>query len=363
MTKPINLALQGGGSHGAYTWGVLDALIEAEAFEFAAISGTSAGAMNLAAMADGWARGGPNGARRKLHDFWRAVSTAAVLSPVQRSPIDRLFGNWSVQRSPGLAWWEAVTRMFSPYDTPVEINPLRRIVEREIDFEAVRDCQAFEPFVSAVSVWTGRLRVFGRTELSLDTVMASACLPRIFRAVEIDGEPFWDGGYAGNPALFPLFYANGIEDVLLVQINPIERTETPRTATEIANRVDEITFNQSLLSELRAVEFVRRLREAGQLDERYKAIRMHRIDADVLTEELTSASKLNAEWAFLTYLRDLGRAAALDWIDANGDAIGQRATFDLSDMLSAPTLAMIQDGHQKRMGPRMRAALDRGRSG
>ena len=362
LTRPINLALQGGGSHGAYTWGVLDALIEAEAFEFAAVSGTSAGAMNLAAMADGWARGGPDGARAKLASFWRAVSDAAVLSPVKRTPLDRLLGRWSVEGSPGLVWWEAVTRMFSPYDTPIEINPLHSILEREIDFEAVRDCQAFDPFVSAVSVWTGRLRVFGRAELSLDAVMASACLPRIFRAVEIDGEPFWDGGYAGNPALFPLFYANGVQDVLLLQINPIERMETPRTATEIANRVDEITFNQSLLAELRAVEFVRRLRESGQLDHRYKAIRMHRIDADVLAEKLTSASKLNAEWAFLTYLRDLGRAAALDWLETNGNAIGQRATFDLSDMLSAPTLAMIRDGHQKRMGPRMRAALDRGKA-
>ena len=360
---PINLALQGGGSHGAYTWGVLDALIEAEAFEFAAVSGTSAGAMNLAALAAGWAEGGPDGARTKLRSFWRAVSDAAILSPVKRTPLARLLGSWSVERSPGLMWWEAVTRMFSPYDTPVEINPLRDVVEREIDFEAVRACKAFNFFISAVSVWTGRLRVFGRSEITLDTVMASACLPRVFRAVEIDGEPFWDGGYAGNPALFPFFYANGVEDVLLVQINPIERMETPRTATEISNRVDEITFNQSLLAELRAIEFVRTLRERGVLPaDRYKAIRMHRIDADVLADELTSASKLNAEWAFLEYLHDLGRAAALDWLDANGEAVGVRPTLDLSDMLSAHTMDAIERGNARTSGPRVRAMLDRQRA-
>ena len=360
MTKPpINLALQGGGSHGAYTWGVLDALIEAERFEIAAVSGTSAGAMNLAAMAAGWAEGGPLGARERLHEFWLAVSRAAVFSPIKRSPWARAFGSWSVRSSPGYWWFDAASRVFSPYDVPIEINPLRRVVERTIDFEAVRACRAFEFFVSAVSVWTGRQRVFERREITLDTVMASACLPRVFRAVEIDGEPHWDGGYGGNPALFPFFYANAVEDVLLVQINPIERMDTPRTAQEIANRVDEITFNQSLLAELRAIEFVRRLRGEGLLPEdRYKAIRMHRIDADVLSGHLTAASKLNAEWEFLVYLRDLGRAAALDWIDMHGDAVGERPTLELGDTLSMRTLDAIKDGNTGALGPRVRAMMD-----
>ena len=360
MTRPpINLALQGGGSHGAYTWGVLDALIEADRFTFAAVSGTSAGAMNLVAMAAGWAAGGPDGARARLESFWHAVSRAAVFSPVRRSPVDRLLGNWSVRTSPGYWWFDAVSRMFSPYDAPVQINPLRDLVAAEIDFEAVRACEAFEFFVSATSVWTGRLRVFGRAEMTLDAVMASACLPRVFRAVEIDGEPFWDGGYGGNPALFPFFYANAVEDVLLVQINPIERTATPRTAREIADRTDEITFNQSLLSELRAIEFVRRLRAEGALpDERYKAVRMHRVDADVLATHLTSASKLNAEWAFLTYLRDLGRAAALDWLDEHGEAVGHRPTLDLADMLSGRTLDAIRRGNVA-VGPHLASVMDR----
>ena len=194
--------------------------------------------------------------------------------------------------------------------------------------------------------------------MSLDAVMASACLPRIFRAVEIDGEPFWDGGYGGNPALFPFFYANHVEDVLLVQINPIERLATPRSAREIADRVDEITFNQSLLSELRAIEFVRRLRAENALpSERYKAVRMHRVDADVLADHLTAASKLNAEWDFLTYLRDLGRAAALDWLEASGDAVGLRPTLDLDDMLSGRTLKAIREGN-RRVGPRVARTMD-----
>ena len=354
--RPINLALQGGGSHGAYTWGVLDALIEAEAFRIAGLSGTSAGAMNLAALAAGWTEGGPDGARAALARFWRAVSDAAVLSPVKRSPWSRLTGDWSVQDSPGLWWFDAVSRMFSPYDTPVEINPLRDVVAREIDFDAVRACEAFPFFVSAVSVHTGRLRVFPREEIGLDAVMASACLPRLFRAVEIDGEPHWDGGYGGNPALFPFFYANAVEDILLVQINPIERRETPKGAREIADRMDEITFNQSLLSELRAIEFVRRLRGEGLLPpDRYKAIRMHRIDADVLADELTAASKLNAEWDFLEYLRDLGRAAALDWLEANLDAVGERPTLDLSDMLSPGAVGFVERGNL--MGERVRQVV------
>ena len=358
--RPINLALQGGGSHGAYTWGVLDALIEAEAFRIAGLSGTSAGAMNLAALAAGWSEGGPDGARAALARFWKAVSDAAVLSPVKRSPWARLRGDWSVQDSPGLWWFDTVSRMFSPYDTPVEINPLRDVVAREIDFDAVRACEAFPFFVSAVSVRTGRLRVFRREEMTLDVVMASACLPRVFRAVEIDGEPYWDGGYGGNPALFPFFYANEVEDILLVQINPIERHETPKGAREIADRMDEITFNQSLLAELRSIEFVRRLRREGLLpSDRYKAIRMHRIDADVLAETLTAASKLNAEWDFLLHLRDLGRAAALDWLEENGDAVGRRPTLDLSDMLSPGAVDFVERGN--RMGRRVRALVDRQR--
>ena len=357
---PINLALQGGGSHGAYTWGVVDALIERNAFEIAAVSGTSAGAMNLAAMAAGWAEGGPEGARAKLRSFWEAVSRSALLSPIKRTPFDRLVGNWSLRNSPGYWWWDAVSRMFSPYDAPVEFNPLRDVVEAEIDFDAVHACRAFDFFISAVSVWTGRLRVFPREEVTLDVVMASACLPRVFRAVEIDGEPFWDGGYGGNPALFPFFYANDVADALLVQINPIERMETPKTARQINERMDEITFNQSLLSELRAIEFVRRLRQEGALPaDRYKAVRMHRIDPDVLATELTASSKLNAEWSFLDYLHDLGRAAALDWLEDNEQHVGVRPTLDLSDMVSAKSLEAIRRGNTSRPGPHTRAAMDR----
>ena len=333
--KPINVALQGGGSHGAFTWGVLDRLIEDGRLDIVAISGTSAGAMNAAALADGWVRGGPDGARQKLHDFWRAVARTGRFSPVQRTPWDMLLGNWSVENSPGYVWFDTVSRVFSPYlANPLNINPLRDVVEKEIDFGNVRSCSAIKLFVSATNVRTGQLRVFGPDDIDADVVMASACLPQIFRAVEIDGTPYWDGGYGGNPAIFPFFSANATEDVLLVQINPVVRDEAPTTANEIQNRIDEITFNASLLREFRAIAFVKELIAAGRLPRGdYRDIRMHRIDADQAFQNLSASSKINAEWAFLEYLRDLGRMAASDWLEENFDAVGVRPTLDLSTEL------------------------------
>jgi NTE family protein len=330
--KPINVALQGGGSHGAFTWGVLDRLIEDGRLAFDAISGTSAGAMNAVALVDGWQRGGPDGAREKLYDFWRAVARHGRFSPIQRTPWDMLLGNWSVENSPGYYWYDLMSRAFSPYvANPFDINPLRDVVEAEIDFEKVRACKAIRLFISATNVETGQLKVFNPEEITLDAVMASACLPQLFRAVEIDGTPYWDGGYGGNPAIFPFFYANQTEDVLLVQINPVIREGTPCTANEIQNRVDEITFNAGLLREFRAIAFVKELIATGRLPKgEYRDIRLHRIDADVAFKELSASSKVSAEWAFLEYLRDLGRNAASDWLDEHLEAVGERPTVDLA---------------------------------
>ena len=338
--KPVNVALQGGGSHGAFTWGVLDRLLEDGRLEFSAISGTSAGAMNAVALADGWARGGAEGAREKLHEFWQAVGSTGRFSPVQRMPWDMLWGNWSVENSPGYLWFDALSRVFSPYAAnPFNHNPLRDAVRDEIDFERVRRCAGPKLFISATNVETGQLRVFETGEITLDVVMASACLPQIFQAVEIDGVPYWDGGYGGNPALYPFFYATPTEDVLLVQINPVIREGAPRSAREIQNRIDEITFNAAMLREFRAIAFVSELIESGRLDrEHYRNIRMHRIDADEAFRDLSASSKVNAEWAFLEYLRDLGRTAAEDWLAEHYDAVGVRATLDLSGEL-APGLA------------------------
>jgi len=335
---PINVALQGGGSHGAFSWGVLDRLIEDGRLAFAAISGTSAGAMNAVALADGWVRGGPDGARAKLHDFWRAVARNGRFSPIQRTPWDMLVGNWSVENSPGYAFFENMSRLFSPYvANPLNINPLRDVVEDQIDFDNVRACEAIRLFISATNVETGQLRVFQPHEITADVVMASACLPQIFQAVEIEGTPYWDGGYGGNPAIFPFFDANPVEDVLLVQINPVMRAGTPHTASEIQNRIDEITFNAGLLREFRAIEFVKELIAAGRLPKgEYRDIRMHRIDADAAFKDLSASSKINAEWAFLEYLRDLGRTAADDWLEADFAKVGKEPSISLSEEIDKP---------------------------
>jgi len=353
--RPVNIALQGGGSHGAFSWGVLDALLEDGRLEFSAISGTSAGAMNAVALADGWSRGGREGARVKLHDFWRAVGRSGAFSPVRRTPWDVLWGNWSIENSPSYLWYEAMSRIVSPYvANPLNHNPLAELIRQEIDFRRVRDARGPRLFVSATNVETGQLRVFDTHEITPDVVMASACLPQIFQAVEIDGVPYWDGGYGGNPALYPFFYATATEDVLLVQINPVLREGAPRSARDIQNRIDEITFNAGLLREFRAIAFVNELIEAGSIDRsRYRNIRMHRIDADEAFRDLSASSKVNAEWAFLEYLRDLGRSAAQDWLAENFDAVGLRPTLDISGMLG-PELRGETGSH---MGERVRSFL------
>ncbi len=344
-TKPINIALQGGGSHGAFSWGVLDRLLEDGRLDFKAVSGTSAGAMNAVALADGWVRGGRDGARAKLDDFWRAVARKGRFSPVQRSPWDMAWGNWSIENTPGYIWFDTMSRVFSPYlANPLNLNPLRDVVAEQIDFANVRACTDIDLFISATNVETGQLRVFSDGEIDLDTVMASACLPQIFQAVEIKGVPYWDGGYGGNPAIYPFFKANDTEDVLLVQINPVVREEMPRTANEIQNRIDEITFNAGLLREFRAIAFIKELIAAGRLPHgEYRDIRMHRIDADEAFKDLSASSKINAEWAFLEYLRDLGRTAASDWLEDNFDSVGKVATLDLSGELD--------DGFKPMRGP------------
>jgi len=328
--KPVNLALQGGGASGACTWDVLDFLLEDGRISFEAISGTSAGAMNAVAMADGMVKGGPEGAREALERFWRAVSRLA--GGGRALPAGG--GTFGFPRSPLTAWFDLWTRMLSPYEfNPLDINPLRRLVEEQIDFERVHACDMIKLFVSATNVHTGRVRVFEAGEITSQVVMASACLPHLFRAVEIDGVPYWDGGYMGNPVLYPFFYACESEDILLVQINPIERQGTPRTAREIQDRVNEITFNASLMKELRAIHFVRELIDRGVLEHKhYKRVRLHRIDADGHMGDLTASSRLDADWSFLRELRDAGRAAAGAWLDDNAAQVGKESTVDLERM-------------------------------
>jgi NTE family protein len=332
--KSVNLAFQGGGAHGAFTWGVLDKIFEDGRIWVEAVSGTSAGAMNAVVASQGMYDGGGEGARAELERFWREVSRAGQASPIQRSPFDILSGNWSLDASPAFVWMDLMNRVASPYDTnPLEINPLRDLVEKFVDFEKVRDCEDMPIFISATNVETGRVRVFDRAEITLDVVMASACLPLMFHAVEIDGVPYWDGGYMGNPVLFPFVNHSPSNDVVIVQINPVIRKGTPRTAREILNRVNEITFNSSLMKELRSIDFVDRLIDESKLpDTEYCRLNVHIIEADEEMQALGSSSKMNSEWAFLVHLRDIGRRAAANWIEQNFDDIGERSTVDLRAM-------------------------------
>ncbi|QEQ97862.1 patatin-like phospholipase family protein [Neptunomonas concharum] len=329
--KSINLALQGGGSHGAFTWGVLDFFMEDGRISLEGISGTSAGAMNAAVLAQGYMEGGAAGARAALEDFWLQVSRMGSLSPIQRSPLDVLTGRWSLDSSPAYVMYDLLSRVASPYDVnPLNINPLRDLVESSIDFDKVRACSALKLFIAATNVHTGKIKVFERPELTSDMVLASACLPFLYQAVEIDGVPYWDGGYVGNPPLYPLFYGTRSKDVVIVQINPIERQETPKTSREILNRVNEISFNSSLLRELRGIDFVHRLLDDNKLDRtKYADVLVHRIEETQQLNPLSASSKLNAEWSFLTHLRDIGRASAKRFLDEHFDSLGMRSTLDL----------------------------------
>jgi len=332
--KQIDLALQGGGSHGALTWGVLDRLLEDERIGISAISGTSAGAMNAAVLAAGMDEGGRGAARGALRTFWKAVSDAARGSPIQRTIWDRLTGNWSLDRSPSYLLFEQLTRTFSPYEwNLLDINPLRDLLIAQVDFARVNRCSAPKVFVTATNVRTGRAKIFAQPHLSADTIMASACLPFMFKAVEIDGEAYWDGGYIGNPALYPLVDDRESRDLVVVQINPLVREALPTSGRAILNRLNEITFNSSLLKELRTIELLHELLETENLDsQRYRSMFVHLIHAHEDLQHLDASSKLNAEWDYLVFLRDQGRAWAEDFLVRHYDDIGERGTLDIAKL-------------------------------
>lgn len=334
--KSINLALQGGGSHGAFTWGVLDHFMEDGRVSVEGITGTSAGAMNVAVLAQGYLDGGIEGAREFLEQFWRQVAYMGSFSPLKRSPLNILTGRWDMDDSPAYLMLDLFSRVASPYDTnPLNINPLRELVESTIDFEKVRACSVLKLFVAATNVHTGKIKVFNREELTADMLLASACLPSYFQAVEIDGVPYWDGGYVGNPPLYPLFHTTKSKDIIIVQINPVERNVTPKTAQEIQNRVNEISFNSSLLRELRAIDFVtRQLREDKLNRDRYSEILIHRIEATEQINPLSASSKVNSEWAFLTHLRDIGRESAKTFLDQHYASLGKDCTLNLRHEIS-----------------------------
>lgn len=321
--KRVNLALQGGGAHGAFTWGVLDHLLEDGRLAFSGVSGASAGAINAVMLADGLARGGPNEARTRLAEFWRSASLGGDLPGPQRAALDRLLALFPAGGSPVQMFVDAMSRLMSPYDfNPLNINPLKGLIERFVDFEAIRNHAPMELFVSATNVHSGRLRVFRREDITADVVMASAALPHVFRAVEIDGEPYWDGGFTGNPAILPLVESN-TDDVLLVQIAPLRRDDTPTSARDILNRVNEISFSSSLAAELRALEFVGRGARGN-----VPGINVHRILLDGLDKRL-NGSRLKTDFDFFKLLHRAGRRAARRFLDRHFGDIGHRSTLDL----------------------------------
>jgi len=324
--KRVNLAMQGGGAHGAFGWGILDRLVEDERLDIEGLSASSSGSMNAVVYAAGRMRGGRAGAREALEKFWRSVSVAGMAY------------------MPGFLWFQNLSGAFSPAQlNPFGLNPLRDLVKDNIDLDAVRACTAVELFLCATNVGSGQPRIFRNAEITLDVLMASACLPSLFPAVEIGGQHYWDGGYMGNPALYPLIYNTAARDIVIVHINPIVRPQVPRSAAEIQNRLNEITFNSSLLRELRAIAFVTKLIEQGWLKEQYqdklKHVLIHSIRADAAMSELGVSSKLNTDWRFLCELRDRGRDAASAWLEANFEHLGERSTVDLQSEFLAPALS------------------------
>ena len=339
--KPVSLALQGGGAHGAFTWGVLERLSECESLDIKAITATSAGAMNAVAYLSGYETGGRAGARECLEEFWHEVSRRGA--PLDALMPTGLSGDM-LKNNPLAAWTPhsfatAMTSFLSPYDfNPFDLNPLREAVNSVVDFEAVQTSST-RLFIATTNVETGKVRIFEDGDVTADAVLASACLPHTFKAVEIDGTPYWDGGYLGNPSLFPLFYSDAPKDVVLVILNPLERKGTPRTAGEIQDRLNEITFNASLLGELRAIAFVQKLLSqnllARAVRSEYRNVNIHAIRGGETLRALRLETKFDTSWSFLNSLRAKGRSFAEEWIETCLDKVGRESSLDIHETFLA----------------------------
>ncbi|KTD39110.1 esterase [Legionella nautarum] len=329
----IDLALQGGGAHGAFTWGVLDRLLEEPKLHIDGISGTSAGAMCAVVLADGYTKGGPDEARNSLELFWKNISEAARFSPLQRSFLDIVLGQWSLDYSPFFITMDIFSRLVSPYDIdPLGANPLHNILDQLIDFKRLARSE-IKLFVTATNVSTGRGKVFRNNEITAEVLLASACLPNLFKAIEINGEQYWDGGYSGNPTITPLVRECTSQDTILVQINPVMRPDFPRSARDILNRQNEISFNAVLLKELRMIALLRQLAYPGKSEgAKWARMRIHRVSSDLMLK-LSYSSKLNAEWDFFLMLRDEGRRSAEAFLREHAKDLGQRSSLDLDALL------------------------------
>lgn len=337
-TRRVNLALQGGGTHGAFTWGALDRLLEEERIDFDGLSGTSAGAINGAIFALGLLENGRQGAKDALDRFWRSLGSAFAVSPMRSTPVEKALWGWDMSYSVGWNAFETLTRLVSPYQMnpfPMEFNPLRKALQESLDLSRLRgDKAAMRIFISATNVRTGKPKVFTRPEITVDALLASACLPNIFRAVEIDGEAYWDGGYLGNPALWPLYHDRLASDIILVQLNPLLRPELPTSTGDIMNRLNEISFNASLMSEMRAIDFVQRMLESGRLEQpRYRRLFLHAIEDETRMRKFKLSTKFNGDWDFLCTLRDYGREAADRFLRESFGKLGHESSLDIQRYL------------------------------
>ncbi len=336
--KIINLALQGGGAHGALTWGIIDRLLEEERLNFDSISATSAGAMNAAVLAYGLASGGKEGARNALYLFWQKIcETGYLYNPIKWSFVEEFLGI-KLDQFTSYMFFDLVTKLFSPYEfNPLNYNPLKEVLRQIVDFEIIRTSKKIKLFVSATNVQTGKIAIFDNQKISLDAVLASACLPFMFQAIEIDGQYYWDGGYMGNPAIFPLIYNSDCRDILLLHINPIYREQIPKTATEILNRMNEISFNSTLMREMRAIAFVTKLIDKQWIKKEYqnnlKRLYIHAIRADVTMKSYSVASKFNSNWSFIESLYDEGRKQGEEWLKKYFKDLGKKSTIDLNEYL------------------------------
>jgi NTE family protein len=333
-SKTINLALQGGGAHGAFTWGVIDRLLEDGRINIEGISGSSAGALNAVVLAYGLIKG-PENARRTLHEFWEKISYAGqIFNPVRKLPWEQFFFGQKMEYATSNHLFQAFTHMFSPYmANPLNFNPLKDILVSTVDFDVLEKSGNIKLWLTATNVNTGKGRVFSGKELSADVVMASACIPHLFQAVEIDECFYWDGGFMGNPVLYPLIYDTTSSDILIVHINPIFREGLPMTSHDIMNRMNEISFNTALIKELRAVTFVQDLISKKWIKEEYldqmKNVFMHSVFADEAMSDISAASKLSSDWEFLTMMRDRGRDAADSWLKQHYVDVNKRSSVDL----------------------------------
>lgn len=336
--KKLNLALQGGGAHGAFAWGILDRLLEDGRIDFDAISATSAGAMNAIVLAHGYLQGGHDTAREALKKFWKATSEAgALFNPIKKMPIEELWGV-KIEQSMAYNFFDTLTKILSPYQfNPLNINPLRDILNQQVDFDLIKKSSSLKLFISATNAKTGKIKVFEGEEISLEAIMASACLPFLFQAVEINKESYWDGGYMGNPAIYPLIYNSTTKDILITHINPIVRDTVPQSSSEILNRVNEISFNSSLMREMRAIHFVDTMLKEGWIKDQYakkmKRIFLHAIRADLVMNSYSIASKLNPDWNFLEELFKKGRKEADHWLQQNFQDLGKKSTIDIEEYL------------------------------